>query len=82
MGLLRTYRECRGSARVTSLRGVAPLTPDQMRTRERVETVIRIAAPALNLVLAAGDRLSRLVEPEDHEHYPPRTTSAPPPPPK
>jgi hypothetical protein len=51
---------------------VAPLTPDQVRTRERVETVIRIAAPALNLVLAVGERLSKLVEPEDHEYYPPR----------
>ena len=44
---------------------MAPLTPDQVRTRERVETVIRIAAPALNLVLAVGDRVSKLVEPED-----------------
>jgi hypothetical protein len=63
---------------------VAPLTPDQVRTRERVETVIRIAAPALNLVLAVGERVSKLVEPEDHEYYPPRTSTqgAPPLPPK
>jgi hypothetical protein len=63
---------------------VAPLTPDQVRTRERVETVIRIAAPALNLVLAVGERVSKLVEPEDHEYYPPRTNAqaAPPLPPK
>lgn len=61
---------------------MAPLTPDQVRTRERVETVIRIAAPALNLVLAVGDRLSKLVEPNDHEYYPPRTTTQSPPPPK
>lgn len=52
---------------------MAPLTPDQLRKRERVETVIRIAAPALNLVLAVGERLSKIVEPEDHEYYPPRT---------
>ena len=55
-----------------------PLTPDQLRTRERVEGVIRLMAPALDLVLAAGDRLSRLVEPEDHEYYPPRSSQAPP----
>ena len=63
---------------------MAPLTPDQVRTRERVETVIRIAAPALNLVLAVGERVSKLVEPEDHEYYPPRTSThaAPPLPPK
>jgi hypothetical protein len=38
-----------------------------------VESLIRIAAPALNLVLAVGERISRIVEPEDHEYYPPRT---------
>ena len=48
------------------------LTPDQRRTRERVESLIRVAAPGLNLVLAAGERLSRLVEPDDPEYYPPR----------
>jgi hypothetical protein len=53
---------------------VAPLTPDQRRTRERVERLIGIAAPALNLVLAVGDRLSRIVEREDSEYYPVRTT--------
>jgi hypothetical protein len=52
---------------------VAALTPDQRRTRERVETVISIAAPVLNLVLAFGDRLSRIVEPEDSEYYPVRS---------
>lgn len=61
---------------------MAPLTPDQLRTRERVERVIRIAAPALNLVLAAGERVSRIVEPEDHEYYPPRTTTQAVPPPR
>jgi len=54
-----------------------PLTPDQLRTRERIEGVIRLMAPALDLVLAAGDRLSRLVEPEDHEYYPPRSSQQP-----
>jgi hypothetical protein len=53
---------------------VAPLTPEQRRTRDRVETVIRLMAPGLNLVLAAGDRLSRLVEREDAEYYPIRTS--------
>jgi hypothetical protein len=53
---------------------VAPLTPEQRRTRDRVETLIRLAAPGLNLVLAAGERLSRIVEPEDSEYYPIRST--------
>ena len=55
------------------------MTPGQLRTRERVETVIRLAAPALDLMLAAGERLSRLVEPEDADYYPPRVTSEEPP---
>jgi len=51
---------------------MAPLTPDELRTRRRVETLIRLMAPALDLVLAVGDRVSRLVERDDPEYYPPR----------
>ena len=58
---------------------MAPLTPDQRRRRDQVESVIRLAAPALNLVLAAGERLSRLVEPADVEYYPPRVSHDEPP---
>lgn len=56
------------------------MTPDQLRTRERVEGLIRLAAPALDLVLALGERVSRLVEPEDTEYYPPRAAGGGPPP--
>jgi hypothetical protein len=56
------------------------LTPEQWRTRARVETLIRLMSPGLNLVLAVGERISRLVEPEDHEYYPPRTGQVEPPP--
>jgi hypothetical protein len=55
---------------------MAKLTPDQLRTRERVETLIRLMAPGLNLVLAAGERLSRIVEPDDPEYYPARVEGA------
>ena len=60
---------------------MAPLTPDQLRTQRRVESLIRVMAPALDLVLAAGDRISRIVERDDVEYYPPRVTreAAPPP---
>jgi hypothetical protein len=37
--------------------------------RERFEAIIAFAAPALDLMLAAGDRLSRVAGPED-EYYP------------
>jgi hypothetical protein len=49
-----------------------PLTPEQRRRRDQVETLIRLMAPGLNLVLAAGDRLSRIVAPQDDEYYPVR----------
>ncbi|HZO60793.1 MAG TPA: hypothetical protein VFB51_13975 [Solirubrobacterales bacterium] len=54
---------------------MAPLTPAQERNRERAETVIAMMAPALTLVLAVGDRISRIVAPEDHEWYPVRPMS-------
>jgi hypothetical protein len=53
---------------------VTTLTPEQRKTRERMETLIGLAAPALNLLLAVGDRLSRIVEPEDSEYYPVRSS--------
>jgi hypothetical protein len=56
---------------------VATLTPDQLRTRRRVESVIRLMAPALDLVLAVGDRVSRVVERDDPEYYPPRVKRGP-----
>jgi hypothetical protein len=56
---------------------MAPLTPDQLRTRRRVETVIRLMAPVLDLVLATGERVSRIVERDDPEYYPPRVARGP-----
>src|SRR3954469_24207005 len=59
---------------------MATLTSDQRRRRERIETLIRLAAPGLNLLLAVGDRVSRIAERDDPEYYPPRTDIEPPPP--
>ena len=56
---------------------MAPLTPGQLQTRRRVETVIRLMAPALDLVLAVGERVSRVVERDDPEYYPPRVARGP-----
>jgi hypothetical protein len=52
-----------------------PITPEQRRRRDQVETVIRFIAPGLNLLLAAGERLSRIVSSEDDEYYPVRSGS-------
>ncbi|MBD0281378.1 MAG: hypothetical protein ICV69_04180 [Thermoleophilaceae bacterium] len=59
---------------------MAPLSPDQLRTRRRIESIIRVMAPALDLMLAVGDRVSRMVE-RDDEYYPPRVQREEPPPP-
>lgn len=53
------------------------LTAQQRRTRQRVETFIRLMAPALNLVLVAGERLSRIVDRGESDYYPPRSTGDP-----
>ena len=58
---------------------MAQLTPDQVRRRNQVETLIRLMAPGLNVMLALGERLSRVVEPDDPEYYPPRVENAEPP---
>jgi hypothetical protein len=51
---------------------MAPLSPDQLRTRRRIEGLIRLMTPALDALLAVGDRVSRIVEREDVDYYPPR----------
>ena len=53
---------------------MAPPTPQQQLLRRRIEGVIGFAAPFFDLVLAAGDRVSRLVSPED-EYVPIRPPS-------
>ncbi|CAN5180709.1 hypothetical protein BH24ACT23_BH24ACT23_11950 [soil metagenome] len=52
-------------------RAVANPTPQQVRRRGRFESAISLVSPVLDLVLAAGDRLSRAVGHED-EYYPVR----------
>jgi hypothetical protein len=56
---------------------MAELTPVQKRARQRIEGLIAAAAPALDLVLAVGDRISRIVGPEDHEYLPARAVPEP-----
>jgi hypothetical protein len=51
-----------------------PSTPQQLRTRARFESVIGLAAPALDLMLVAGERVSRIVGPDD-DYIPIRSAS-------
>ena len=50
------------------------MTAGQLRTRRRVEGLIRVMSPMLDVVLAVGERVSKVVEPEDSDYYPPRVT--------
>ena len=38
----------------------------------RIEMMIRVLAPVLDLVLAVGDRVSRVLEPDDPDYVPAR----------
>jgi hypothetical protein len=49
---------------------MANLTPGQVALRDRIEGVIALAAPFLDVVLGVGERISRIAEPTDHEYYP------------
>jgi len=50
---------------------MAALTPREQAVRDRVESLIALAEPALDLLLAVGDRVSRLVDRGD-DWEPPR----------
>jgi hypothetical protein len=56
---------------------VAPLSQSQLRWRGRIEAIIRLVEPGLNLLLAVGDRVSRVVEREELEYTPSRSVSPP-----
>lgn len=55
---------------------MAPLTQREQAIRERVETLIRLMEPGLDLMLAVGDRVSRLLE-RDDTWEPPRSEGMP-----
>jgi hypothetical protein len=50
-----------------------PMTPRQRIWRSRFETVIGLMSPVLDLMLNAGDRVSRALSGEDGEYYPIRS---------
>jgi hypothetical protein len=62
------------SARVYNRSPVAVLTPAQRVRVRRVEALIRVAAPALDLVLFVGDRLSRIAGRDQIDPEPARRT--------
>jgi hypothetical protein len=59
------------TARVYNRRPVAHRTPRQLAWRRRIEGLIGVAAPALDLLLFAGDRASRIAGRNDVDPEPP-----------
>jgi hypothetical protein len=53
-------------------------SPSQLANKRRIEALIRLAAPALDLVLYAGDRLSRVVARNELPPDPVRRSGLPP----
>jgi hypothetical protein len=51
---------------------MAVRSASQLANRARVEALVRVAAPALDLLLAAGDRVSRVAGRGDVEPEPSR----------
>jgi hypothetical protein len=62
---------CTAGVALESLR-VAPRTPQQLARRRRVEGVIGLVAPLLDVVLFAGERVSRVAGRNDVAPEPPR----------
>jgi hypothetical protein len=61
---------------------MAVRSPSQLANRARIEAVLRLAAPVLDLVLAAGDRVSRVagrneIDPEPSRRSPRAEVSTP-----
>lgn len=56
---------------------MASRSPSQLVRRRQVEAGLRLAAPFLDLVLAAGDRVSRVAGRNQIAPDPPRRTLAP-----
>jgi len=51
---------------------MAPPTPRQVKIRGRVEVLIRVMEPGLNLLLTVGERLARRLEADDPDYVPAR----------
>jgi hypothetical protein len=47
-----------------------PATPEQRLWQRRLEGLIGYAAPALDLLLATGERASRILQPGEDDYYP------------
>ena len=65
------------TARVYNRSSVAVLTPAQRARVRRVEALIRVMAPALDLLLFTGERVSRVAGRNEIDPEPARRTMGP-----
>ena len=49
-----------------------PNGPHNAVLRRRIEMALRVTAPLLDLVIAVGERVSRIIEPDDPSYVPAR----------
>ncbi|MBA2514636.1 MAG: hypothetical protein H0V26_09990 [Solirubrobacterales bacterium] len=56
---------------------MAVRTPSQLAKRRRVEHLIRVAAPALDVLLFVGHHVSRVTGRNESDPEPPRRSTAP-----
>jgi hypothetical protein len=47
-----------------------PITPEQRQRQQRFESLISLVSPALDLLLATGERASRILQPRSDDYYP------------
>jgi hypothetical protein len=69
---LAPKRACGGTRTLASH---MPASAPNAALQRRIETMIRIFSPLLDLVLAVGDRVSRVLEPDDPDYVPVRMPS-------
>jgi hypothetical protein len=63
--------------KILQSRAVAHRSPAQLELQRRVEALIALAAPALDLLLFAGDRVSRIAGRNQIDPEPPRQLDRP-----
>jgi hypothetical protein len=49
-----------------------PASTPNLRLQRQVETLIRVLAPALDLMLAVGERVAHVIAPADPDYVPAR----------
>lgn len=51
---------------------LVPTSTPNIKLKRRIEVVIRVIAPVLDLMIMVGDRVSRVLEPDDPDYVPAR----------